>query len=313
VRVSVPTSRGLRDRFKSSLHRLFAAGQRLGVDILPRHFYSSIPDIRELRGNESWRKASSMTGVAGADLEPQLQFLSECCSPFRERLRQGGIHEHACAENGEPGYGPIEAEFLYCFVAAKRPRRIVQVGAGVSTAVILLAAGEAGYTPQIVCVDPFPTAYLRRLAAAKRIELVGETAQEVDLPVLTGLESGDLLFIDSSHAVRPGSEVNRIILEVLPRLPAGCFVHFHDICFPYDYPPSVLSTLFFASESSLLHAFLIHNRRYSIAVSLSMLHHGCPERMQTVLPNYQPAAMDQGLERAGDSGHFPSATYLLVC
>jgi hypothetical protein len=305
-------SRELRERFKSGLHGLFAFGQRLGVDILPRHFYSSIPDVRELRGSESWRKASSMVGVAGAELDPQMEFLRGCCSPHRERLRRGGIHEHACRENGEPGYGAIEAEFLYCFVAAKRPRKVVQVGAGVSTAVVLLAAEEAGYAPRVVCVDPFPTGYLKRMAAAKRIELVRAKAQEADLQVLTGIESGDLLFIDSSHATRPGSEVNRIILEVLPQLPAGCFVHFHDICFPYDYQPSVLSTLFFAGESSLLHAFLIHNRRYSIAVSLSMLHHGCPERMQSVLPGYRPAVMDQGLERAGEAGHFPSATYLLV-
>ena len=131
-------SRELRERFKSGLHGLFVFGQRLGVDILPRHFYSSIPDVRELRGSESWRKASSMVGVAGAELEPQMEFLRGCCSPHRERLRRGGIHEHACRENGEPGYGAIEAEFLYCFVAAKRPRRIVQVGAGVSTAVVLL-------------------------------------------------------------------------------------------------------------------------------------------------------------------------------
>ncbi|MCU1237860.1 MAG: methyltransferase family protein, partial [Candidatus Solibacter sp.] len=68
-----------------------------------------------------------------------------------------------------------------------------------------------------------------------------------------------------THAVRAGSDVNRIVLEVLPLIPSGFFVQFHDIYFPYDYQSSVLTTLFFSGESTLLHAFLIDNRRYSIA------------------------------------------------
>src|SRR5262249_10951292 len=144
------------------------------------------------------------------------------------------------------------------------------------------------------------------------IRLMQARAQEIDLNVLTDLAPGDLLFVDSSHAVRPGSEVNRVILEVLPRLRSGCWVHFHDIYFPYDYPASVLKTLFFAGESTLLHAFLIENRRYAIAVSLSMLHYACAEEMQHLLPNYRPAAMSHGLYLQPDDGHFPSATYLSV-
>jgi hypothetical protein len=306
--------RKLREQMKSGFHRLFVLGQRLGWDVLPRHFYSAIPDIRELLRSESWKQPSSMTGVAGADIESQMSFLRGCClPPLPKRLRQGGIHEYACEENGQPGYGPVEADFLYCFIRTKHPNRIVQVGCGVSTAVILLAAKEANYRPEIICVDPFPTGYLTRTAEQGLIELISKPAQEIDLEVLTSLDAGDLLFVDSSHTMRPGSEVNRIILEVLPRLPSGSFVHFHDIYFPYDYQSSVLTTLFFAGESTLLHAFLIDNQRYSIAVSLSMLHHACPQQMQSLLTNYRPAAMHYGLHTMdAGSGHFPSATYLFV-
>jgi predicted O-methyltransferase YrrM len=307
-------TRQLREQTKQGLHRLFVLGQRLGWDVLPRHFYSTIPDVRELLHSESWKRPSSMTGVAGADIESQLSFLRGCClPPLPERLRQRGIHEYACEENGQPGYGPIEADFLFCFISTKRPKKIVQVGCGVSTAVMLLAAEEASYKPEIICVDPFPTEYLTRIAQQKLIELISKPAQEVDIEVLTGLDAGDLLFVDSSHTVRPGSEVNRIILEILPRLVSGTYVHFHDIYFPYDYQSSVLTTLFFAGESTLLHAFLIENRRYSIAVSLSMLHHACPHQMQSLLTNYRPAAMRYGLHTIEKgSGHFPSATYLSV-
>jgi hypothetical protein len=182
----------------------------------------------------------------------------------------------------------------------------------VSTAVILLAAKEVGYQPELICIDPFPNRYLRSVAARGLITLIAERAQDVDLQELTNLERGDLLFVDSTHTVKPGSEVNRLILEVLPRLKPGCFVQFHDIHFPYDYQESLLTEIFFSAESTLLHAFLIDNARYSIAVSLSMLHHACPEQMRTALPNYRPARMHQGLLLARDPArHFPCSTYLV--
>ncbi len=308
-------SRKLREQLKSGLHDLFLIGQKVGWDILPRHFYSAIPDIRELCRHESWKRPSSMIGVAGTDIESQMGFLRECClPPLQERLRQGGIYEHACRENGERGYGFVEADFLYCFVAAKRPNRIVQVGSGVSTAVILLAANEVGYVPQVTCIDPFPTEYLTRMARTTLIELIPKDAQEVDLNIPTGLDKGDLLFIDSTHTVRPGSEVNRLILEVLPRLPSGFLVHFHDIYFPYDYQASVLTTLFFAGENTLLHAFLTGNQRYSIVVSLSRLHHARPQQMQSVLANYQPTEMNHALYPVrGSSGHSPARRICASC
>ena len=303
----------MRERLKSGLHGLFLVGQRAGWDILPRHFYSTIPDMRVLQRSESWKKPFSLIGIAGTDIESQASFVEECCLPIQERLRRGGIHEHACRENGESGYGYVEAEFLFSFITAKRPRRVVQVGCGVSTAVILLAAKEAAYNPDVTCIDPFPTAYLRRLAGNKLIHLVPEGAQQVNLDLLTDLDAGDLLFIDSTHATRPGSEVNRIILEALPRLNSGVFVHFHDIHFPYDYPPNLMTTLFFFGESTLLQAFLTNNPRYRIAASLSMLHHACADRIKAAIPNYRPAPMDHGLWATfeGD-GHFPSSTYLCV-
>lgn len=303
----------MRERLKSGLHRLFVIGQRAGWDILPRHFYSNIPDMRALQSNDSWKKPFELMGIAGTDIESQVRFVEECCMPIQERLQRGGIHEHACRENGESGYGYVEAEFLFSFVTAKRPKRIVQTGCGVSTAVILLAAKEAGYEPEVTCIDPFPTAYLRRLGENKQVQLIPEGAQHVKLETLTNLDAGDLLFIDSTHAARPGSEVNRIILDVLPRLRSGVFVHFHDIHFPYDYPPNLMTTLFFFGESPLLQAFLTNNSQYRIAASFSMLHHACAGRIRAIMPNYKPAQMHYGLyvTHEGD-GHFPSSTYLRV-
>jgi Methyltransferase domain len=307
-------ARKLREHAKSYMHGAFLLGQRLGWDVLPRHFYSSIPDIPKLQRAQFWRTASSMIGVNGADLSSQMAFLRECCTPgLQQRLKQSDIHHQAGQENGEPGgFGPVEANFLFCYIATQRPPKIVQVGCGVSTAVILQAARETGYSPKIVCVDPFPSNYLLHLQNERFIELVTRPAEEVDLEILTDIGAGDLFFVDSTHAIRPGCEVNRIVLEILQRLPAGARVHFHDIWWPYDYQPSLMTNLFFHGESTLLHAYMIGNSRYAIAVSLSMLHHGCPREMQSVLPNYQPAATNHGLWRVKGQGHLPTSTYLSV-
>jgi hypothetical protein len=163
-----------------------------------------------------------------------------------------------------------------------------------------------------VAVDPYPTPFLRRAAQEGRIRLVAEPAQAVAMDELLALPEGGLFFVDSTHTVQPGGEVNRIILEVLPRLPAGTHVHFHDIYFPYDYSTGVLHELFFHAESTLLHALLVHNARLSITASLSMLHHGRPADLQRYLPRYEPRPCTLGIAAPGAPGHFPSSTYLRV-
>jgi predicted O-methyltransferase YrrM len=305
--------RAAKDRAKRSLRGLFELGQRLGLDILPRHFYSQIPDIRALRRDQHWKQPRTMAGVRGADLLPQFQFVEACCPPdVVERLRHSEIHRDACAANGEPGFGPVDAEFLYAFIREVRPQKVVQVGCGVSTAVILRAVDEVpSYTPEIVCVEPYPTRILHQLDRAGRIRLIAEQAQQVSLDVFTDFDEGGLLFVDSTHTVKPGSEVNRLVLEVLPRLRTGVWVHFHDIYFPYDYQRGLLDDeLFFCNETALLHAFLINNDAFAIRASLSMLHYADDTRLQRSLPGYRPAANDHGLRAS--SGDFPASIYLEV-
>jgi predicted O-methyltransferase YrrM len=305
--------RRVRNQIKALAGGAFRAGQRLGVDLLPRHFYSAVPDIRELRRTTHWRAPRSMVGVQGTGTESQLAFVASCCTPeIVERLRCNDIHARAAAENGDMGYGPTEADFLYAVIRSRRPTRVVQVGAGVSTAIMLMAARDGGFPIDLVCVDPYPTEYLRRAHSERRLRLIVEKAQDVELSQLTDVGENGMFFVDSTHTVKVGSEVNRIVLEVLPRLERGTLVHFHDICFPYDYSPDVLRSTLFWTESTLLHAFLAGNRVYSLRVALSMLHHAAPDRLKVYLPNYMPAPNDDGLEIPGTTGHFPSAAYLEV-
>ena len=306
---------GLKRIGKLAARRGFELGQRLGLDILPHHFYSQLPDMGALRRERAWRAPRTMVGVRGTDLDGQTAFLGDCCPAEVRALLPPGleVYEAACEENGALGYGPLEALFLFCFIARKRPRRIIQIGAGVSTAVMLEAARRAELGVEIVCVDPFPTPLLRRRHDAGDIVLVDQPAQTVPLARLTDLDAGDLLFIDSTHTVKAGSEVNLLLLEVLPRLSPGVFVHLHDITFPYDHGPGLLEDdLFFWSESVLLHALLVDNRRLSVAVSLSMVHHDRPEILRQVFPAYRPAPTPDGLWSSPGRGHFPSSIYLLT-
>jgi hypothetical protein len=229
------------------------------------------------------------------------------------------LYATACSANGAVGFAPIESQFLYCFIASERPSRVVQIGCGVATAVLLRAKEDFEVEMDVICVDPYPTDYLRRAAAAGHITLLAQTAQEVPLGTLTDLGDKGLFFVDSSHTVKPGSEVNRIILEVLPRLRAGSWVHYHDILFPFDYMPGILlNDLFFWNESVLLQAFLTCNPHYEIRAALSMLHYERAPELARVFPDYRPVRHVDGLAThgvaSGDSsaGHFPTSLYLQV-
>jgi hypothetical protein len=302
--------RRLKERGKLLVRRAFESGQRLGFDVLPRHFYSQIPDFRELRTTDHWRRPRSLVGIEGTALEGQREFVRECCPPeIVQRLRGRDIHAEACHANGAAGYGPIEAAFLYCVIAARRPKRVVQVGAGVSTAIVLTAASEAGYDVELVCVDPYPTDYLLNEARQGHIELIDRPVQLVDPAILASLGPGGLLFIDSTHTVKVGSDVNYVVFEVLPRLGESQLVHFHDITLPYDYAPSILDKdLFFWNETALVAAFLVGNSRFRLLASLSMIHHGDPDALREVFPWYEPVVQAGGLSVG--QGHFPSSAYI---
>jgi predicted O-methyltransferase YrrM len=307
--------RSVKEWGKARLRNLFEAGQRVGIDVLPRHFYSEIPDIRALKADRSWQRRHSLVGVAGTDIEKQLSWLLEICPPeLAATLPSLGLYEYAASENGAVGFGPIETDLLYCFVRTRRPRRMIQVGAGASTSVVLRAADEAGAEIDLTCVDPFPTDYLKRLHSDGKITLRDVAVQALSPLELAALGPGDVLFIDSTHTVSPGSDVNYLILEVLPRLPKGVFVHFHDVTLPYDYMPSLLShDLFFWSESVLLHAYLADNPRFEIRLGCAMIHDQALERAQQIIPTYNnPLKTDRGLADANATGDFPASIWLEV-
>ncbi len=304
--------RSFKDIGKRFCHKLFLVGQRLGIDVLPRHFYSEIPDIRKLSRQREWRRPFSMACIAGTSIVDQCDALQTICPDhITAHLAERDVHDEACRRNGEKGFGLIEAECLYAFVRTHKPDQIFQIGCGVSTAVCLIAARDVRYAPDIVCVEPYPTRFLMAAANAGEIRLLQTAAQDLMPETIDRLGSRTLFFVDSSHTLGPAGEVTRIILEMLPRLKKGAYVHFHDIRFPYDYDRRLLSqALFFQHESSLLHAFFACNERFRVMVSMSMLHYESPAALSRCFPRYVPAGNEDGLETT--AGHFPSSLYAQV-
>ena len=301
--------RSLKNRSKRLLRSAFEFGQHFGADILPRHFYSEIPDIRVLKKTVKWKTPRSFLGILG-DIDVQVAWADQCTKGFRGDLKGFEIHKAAVRMNGsDEGYGEVEADFLYCFVRANRPAQIIQIGCGVSTAVCLLAAKDAGYSPRIICIEPYPTEFLKRENQSGRLQLLAKTLEDVGTECTSWLGAGDLFFVDSSHTLAPAGEVNLIILEMLPGLAAGTWVHFHDIHFPYDYNPDTLSSaLFFPHETALLYAFLLMNEQFEIAASLGMLHHLRLDDLMRFFPDMKPRAFDEGLTLK--EGHYPSSIFL---
>jgi hypothetical protein len=191
---------------------------------------------------------------------------------------------------------------------------MIQIGAGASTWVALKAAEDAGLDIEITCIDPYPTEFLTTLHHQGKIKLRDVPVQEIPVDELADLGAGDILFVDSTHTVSVGSDVNYLILELLPRLRKGTLVHFHDITMPYDYMPTVLSRdLFFWTESVLLHAFLIDNSRLEIRLGCAMLHDAALEKVQKVIPTYcSPMRTDRGLAVDVDAGAYPTSIWIEV-
>lgn len=252
-----------------------------------------------------------MCGVQGWSADEQLRFVESAMNDETRRvLADRDLYAEACAANKAIGYGPIEAEFLYAFVRQYRPQRIVQVGCGVSTSICLAAARDAGYQAQITCIDPYPTALLLEMERAGQIRLIRSPVETLNLDFLAELSAGDLFFVDSTHTLGPAGEVTRIILEMLPRLARGVFIHFHDIWFPYDFDSRIMDRIFFWHETPLLLAFLCGNDRFQVRASLSLLHHERQPALGQLFPRYTPMKIERGVRAR--HGHYPNSIYLEV-
>ncbi len=296
--------------------KIFLLSERLGVHVLPKNFYTPIQDFRWLGNNkEVWIERARLNGIEW-DLDNQLDWLMDTCRPYYHEVAGLEFYEESGTCEWGPGFGAIESQVLHCFLRTNAPARIVEVGSGQST-VCMLEASKLNVRDgrpeiRITCIDPYPR---KSLQGVNNITVMKQTCQAAPRAVFSQLQAGDLLFIDSSHAVKVGSDVIRIYLDIIPSLPAGVFIHIHDINLPYLYSRSTLSAYFHTNsqETTLLTALLTNNKRLSLLTSLSALHYDRPQRMKSLLSDYMPQGNIEGLCPSYPvQGHFPSSTWLLT-
>lgn len=179
-----------------------------------------------------------------------------------------------------------DAEYWYQVIRALKPKRIIEIGSGHSTLMAIKAiqknATEAsGYNCKHICIEPYEMAWLEKTG----VEVLRQKVELVDLEYFKQLEEGDILFIDSSHIIRPFGDVLYEYLEILPSLNKGVVVHIHDIFTPKNYLQSwVEHEVRFWNEQYLLEAFLTHNSDWEVVGALNYLHHHHAEKFRTVAP-----------------------------
>lgn len=183
-----------------------------------------------------------------------------------------------------------DAEFLYSLVRLKKPRRVVEIGSGNSTLLVIEAVRKnkqerSDYTCEHICVEPYEMPWLERSGVKVRRERV----EQVEKSLFAQLEEGDLLFIDSSHVIRPQSDVLCEFLEILPALKKGVIVHIHDIFTPRDYPKSwMVDKVRLWNEQYLMEALLSGNPNWKIIGAINFLRHEHFDQLKAACPFITP-------------------------
>lgn len=274
------------------LAAFFPVAERLGVHVTPAHFYGPVPETRDLVPGVFERR-SALPGIdinASGQLDLLETFIQlyrgEYESFQRERAEGDGAF---FLHNGQ--FETVDAEVLYCLVRYRRPRRVIEIGSGHSTRLILAALRrnrDERATCDFTAIEPFPSASLRRsLDGLGR--LIAKPVQGVAVEEFMSLGETDILFIDSSHVARIGSDVLYELLEIVPRLQAGVAVHVHDIFLPGEYPRDwVIKLRRFWNEQYLLQAFLAFNREFHVLWGSSYMAMEHRDALQRAFPSLQP-------------------------
>jgi len=183
-----------------------------------------------------------------------------------------------------------DAEYWYQLIRSIKPKRIFEVGSGNSTLMAIKAIRknheqEPNYKCKHVCIEPYEMPWLE----VTSVSVVRKKIEDVELSFFSELEENDILFIDSSHIIRPQGDVLFEYLELLPTLNKGVIVHVHDIFSPKNYLKEWLEdAVIFWNEQYLLEAFMSHNSSWKIIGSLNLLHHNYYEKLKSVAPFLTP-------------------------
>lgn len=258
---------------------------KLGVFPIVNHYYEPLFNYRQLgsRPRESkldYNEAVQLGFLSKLTFDPEL--------PAVLAAQQGDWKFHF--NNGS--FEDKDARAYYSLIRHNKPTRILEVGSGYSTLVALAACAknkleDASYSCEMTCIEPYEMPRLEKLP----ITLIRKKIEDIDPAVFASLNENDILFIDSSHIIRPGGDVNYLFLSVVPYLKSGVWVHVHDIFLPEDYPLSWLKDEFrMWNEQYLLEALLTGNHGFEIMCALNYLYGNHREKLEAAFPGSMSGA-----------------------
>lgn len=276
---------------KQALARLgYALVPNARYAVIPRDFNSPLPDVERLGGN-FWDTPRSMSGVALA-IEEAIELLTERLAPYIGEFERPPDRPGYTFAAGT--YAVVDAEILYAMVRWLKPRAIVELGSGASSHFIQMAArrnADEGRRLDHRIFDPYPFT-ASPLGAVQGAVVTAVRAEELDPQLVTELlDEGDVLFVDTTHTVKAGGDVDHIFSAIIPRLAPGVWVHIHDVFLPYEYPRTwVVNDRRLWAEQYLVHAFLAFNFAFRVRFPAMAVSRAAPETLAELVPGFSLAA-----------------------
>ena len=263
-------AKGRRRLIYKIFQKLFQFFQKRGIHITANHYYSPIPDTRTLTNNVFLKQ----TKLIGIDINEkrQLELLTIFENNYKKEFDKfprdkTKIPYQYYTNNGM--FRGVDAETLYSMIRYFKPKRIIEIGSGFSTfcsaqAILKNKEEDQEIECELISIEPYPMEIIRK-GFPGLSKLIQKKIQDVDLSEFKKLNENDILFIDTSHVLKIGGDVQYEYLEILPSLNKGVIVHIHDILLPTEYPRHFVFNLFrFWSEQYLLQAFLIYNDSFDV-------------------------------------------------
>jgi hypothetical protein len=256
----------------------------------PGHFHSPLLDIESLKPGMTNMAFDGVELWEHIDLRPKAQrsYYEDLLNrfpvlPFPSQPAEGYRY---FTDNGWFEFS--DALTLSGVIRKEKPRRIVEIGSGFSTAVTLDTLNHTKHSPALTFIEPFPDRLNALLLPEDKAaaSILVKPVQEVPFSVFDQLDTQDILFIDTSHVAKVGSDVTFILLRVLPRLRPGVIIHFHDMFYPFSYPVSWIQNGRAWNESIFLRAFLVQNQGFQIMAFNKFASYSFPELFQERAPKF---------------------------
>lgn len=234
----------------------------------PGHFYSPIPEMSEVDEHPRPLEVDHLDGLPGLKMnaERQLALFRGELAPRAREIELPRDHDPAWRFSLDNWSFPIGDALVYgSILRYLKPKQMIEVGSGWTTGLALdINDKYLGGAVQITAIEPYPEIVRRIIRREDHIKIIDSPVQSVSLDLFRALEEGDILFIDSSHVLKFGSDVYHILTRILPVLSPGVVIHFHDVFWPFEYPSAWLKEGRAWNESYAVRAFLLFNTEFQV-------------------------------------------------